>query len=70
MIVYPCAFAQGFLQGEWMKKFTLKEKLSKKRKKELNAEKRIRWDFAPVSRVIPNKKKAASKKENFRDQDE
>ena len=50
-----------------MKKFTLKDKLSKKKKKEINAEKRIRWDFSPVSRVIPNKKKEAEKRgENWK----
>ena len=40
-----------------MKKFIAKEKLSKKAKKALNLKKRIQWGFAPVSRVIPNKKK-------------
>ena len=42
-----------------MKKYTLKAKLSKKKQKEIHAEKRISWDFSPVSRVIPNKKKEA-----------
>jgi len=45
-----------------MKKFICKEKLSKKKQKEMNNEKRIRWEFAPVSRIIPNKKKAAKEK--------
>ena len=45
-----------------MKKFVEKEKLSKKAKKEIDKEIRIRWDFAPVSRIIPNKKKDAEKR--------
>ena len=45
-----------------MKKFVPKEKLSKKAKKALNEEKRTQWAFAPVSRVIPNKKKESLKK--------
>lgn len=52
-----------------MKKFVAREKLSKKEKKALNNEKRIRWDFPPISRVIPNKKKEAEKK-GFRDERE
>jgi len=40
-----------------MKKFVLKEKLSKKARKLLNAQKRVLWDAPPVSRIVPNKKK-------------
>ena len=39
-----------------------KDKLSKKERKRLNARKRVTWDFSPVSRVIPNKKKLAQAK--------
>ena len=45
-----------------MKKFVAKEKLSKKEQKARNNEKRIRWDFAPISRIIPNKKKEMERK--------
>ena len=40
-----------------MKKFVIMEKLSKKAKKLLHAQKRVLWDTPPVSKVIPNKKK-------------
>ena len=40
-----------------MKKFILKEKLSKKARKALNAQKRVLWETTPISKVIPNKKK-------------
>ena len=38
-------------------KFVPKDKLSKKARREQNAQRRETWDFSPVSRVIPNKKK-------------
>ena len=53
-----------------MKKFIAKEKLSQKAKRALNEAKRIRWDVAPVTRLIPNKKKEAEKKFFRRDPDE
>ena len=53
---------------EEMKKFVEKDKLSKKAKKKLSDEKRIRWEFAPISRIIPNKKKEAEKKIRMDDQ--
>ena len=40
-----------------IKKFVLKEKLSKKARKLLDAQKRVLWDAPPVSRIVPNKKK-------------
>ena len=39
--------------------FVPRNKLSKKARKALDAQKRTQWAFAPVSRVVPNKKKAA-----------
>ena len=45
-----------------MKTMVSREKLSKKAQKALNAEKRVRWEFKPVTRVIPNKKKDAESK--------
>lgn len=31
-------------------------KLSKKARKELNAQKRVTWDFSPISRIKPSAK--------------
>ena len=50
-----------------MKKMISKNKLSKKAKKALNAEKRVQWAFPPVSRVIPNKKKNSPPKPRLED---
>lgn len=33
-----------------------KSKLSKKARKELDRQKRVTWDFSPVSRIKPSKK--------------
>ena len=33
-----------------------KSKLSKKARKELDKQKRVTWDFSPVSRIKPSKK--------------
>lgn len=32
------------------------QKLSKKKQKELNTQKRGHWDCSPITRVVPNKK--------------
>ena len=45
-----------------MRKIVSKDKLSKKARRALNAEKRTQWAFPPVTRVIPNKKKQAQAK--------
>lgn len=37
-------------------KLVSKSKLSKKARRELNAKKRVTWDFSPVSRVKESKK--------------
>ena len=39
-----------------MEKFVPYEKLSKKKKKELNAKKRQTWEISPVTRRTPNPK--------------
>lgn len=39
-----------------MENFVSKDKLSKKARKWLNAQKRVTWDFSPVSRIKPSKK--------------
>lgn len=33
-----------------------KSKMSKKARKELNKQKRVTWEFSPVSRIKPSKK--------------
>ena len=40
-----------------------KNKMSKKARKELNDQKRVTWDFSPVTRVKPSKK-IYNRKEN------
>ena len=42
--------------------FIPREKLSKKARQALDAQKRTQWGFAPVARVVPNKKKEAQAK--------
>ena len=52
--------------------FIPREKMSKKKRKELDEESRVVWAFSPFSRVIPNKKAYDSKKakqEEMRDDD-
>ena len=57
-------------RGVRMKKIVSRNKLSKKAKRALNAEKRTQWAFPPVTRVIPNKKKQAQARKPRPDQDD
>ena len=50
-----------------MEKFIPYEKLSKKKKKELNAKRRKTWDISPVTRRPPNPKAYDRKKARKRD---
>ena len=50
-----------------MEKFIPYEKLSKKKKKELNAKRRKTWDISPVTRKSPNPKAYNRKKARKRD---
>ena len=50
-----------------MEKFVPYEKLSKKKKKELNAKRRKTWDINPVTRRPPNPKAYDRKKARKRD---
>lgn len=50
-----------------MEKFIPYEKLSKKKKKELNAKRRKTWDISPVTRRPPNPKAYNRKKARQRD---
>ena len=53
-----------------MEKFISFEKLSKKKKKELNSKKRKSWNGAsPVTKKNENKKRYNRKKSHFRDDD-
>ena len=39
-----------------MAKFIPKEKLSKKAQKELNRQRRVTWDFSPVTKTVDSRK--------------
>ena len=39
-----------------MARFVPKDKLSKKAQKELNRQRRITWDFSPVTKTVDSKK--------------
>ena len=53
-----------------MEKFVPYEKLSKKKKKELNAKRRKTWDVSPVTRRPPNPKAYNRKKARKRDHED
>ncbi len=48
-----------------MENFVPYEKMSKKRKKELNEQKRLVWKISPVSRAVESKKVYNRRKEKF-----
>lgn len=48
-----------------MENFVPYEKMSKKRKKELNEQKRLVWRISPVSRAVESKKVYNRRKEKF-----
>ena len=41
-----------------MNSFVPKNKMSKKKRRAMDAEKRVQWTVPPVTKVVPNKKKA------------
>ena len=49
-----------------MVRFVTKDKLSKKAQKELNRQRRITWDFSPVTKTVGSKK-LYNRKRNARD---
>lgn len=49
-----------------MAKFVPKDKLSKKAQKELNRQRRVTWDFSPVTKTVDSKK-LYNRKRNARD---
>ena len=40
-----------------MARFVPKDKLSKKAQKELNRQRRVTWDFSPVTKTVDSKKR-------------
>lgn len=49
---------------------TSKDKMSKKQRREENRRKRTMWDFNPVTRVVPNKKKYSRKGRKAKNEEE
>jgi len=45
-----------------MEQFIQKDKMSKKKKKELDEQSRVTWEFSPFTRIIPNKRAYNRKK--------
>ena len=51
-----------------MTRFVPKDKLSKKARKELNRQKRVTWEFSPVTKTVESKKVYSRKKKaQYRD---
>ena len=51
-----------------MARFVPKDKLSKKARKELNRQKRVTWEFSPVTKTVESKKVySRTKKAQYRD---
>ena len=52
-----------------MARFVPKDKLSKKARKELNRQKRVTWEFSPVTKAVESKKiYSRKKKAQYRDE--
>ena len=51
-----------------MARFVPKDKLSKKAQKELNRQRRVTWDFSPVTKTVDSKK-LYNRKRNARNRD-
>ena len=52
-----------------MARFVPKDKLSKKAQKELNRQRRVTWDFSPVTKTVDSKK-LYNLKRNARNRDD
>ena len=59
MIKSPCAIGREMM---FMAKFIPKEKLSKKAQKELNRQRRVIWEFSPVTKTVDSRKIYSRKK--------
>ena len=53
MIKSPCAIGREMM---FMAKFIPKGKLSKKAQKELNRQRRVTWEFSPVTKTVDSRK--------------
>ena len=59
MIKSPCAIGREMM---FMARFIPKEKLSKKAQKELNRQRRVTWNFSPVTKTVDSRKIYSRKK--------
>ena len=59
MIKSPCAIRREMM---FMAKFIPKGKLSKKAQKELNRQRRVTWEFSPVTKTVDSRKIYSRKK--------
>ena len=60
MIIFPCAIGREMM---FMAKFIPKGKLSKKAQKELlNRQRRVTWEFSPVTKTVDSRKIYSRKK--------
>ena len=59
MIKSPCAIGREMM---FMARFIPKEKLSKKAQKELNRQRRVIWEFSPVTKTVDSRKIYSRKK--------
>ena len=59
MIKSPCAIRSEMM---FMAKFITKGKLSKKAQKELNRQRRVTWEFSPVTKTVDSRKIYSRKK--------
>ena len=66
MLYCKCAVGKEMMI---MAKFIPKDKLSKKAQKELNRQRRITWDFSPITKTVDSKK-LYNRKRNARNRDD
>ena len=66
MIKSPCAIRREMM---FMARFIPKGKLSKKAQKELNRQRRVTWEFSPVTKTVDSRK-IYSRKKKAQDRDD
>ena len=66
MIKSPCAIGREMM---FMARFIPKWKLSKKAQKELNRQRRVTWEFSPVTKTVDSRK-IYSRKKKAQDRDD
>ena len=52
-----------------MRKFVSREKLGKKARKELDRQRRVTWDFSPVTKAVESKKIYSRKRKTWQRDD-